>query len=224
MIRILFFAVLLFSLNAQAQVNLGITRFGAAVPNDTVMGGSSESYDVWVKNYGPDPFNDFLFIYTAVRDSSAFGLDTVDTFGAGGIAIGAGDSLSFTLTANYTVGPVGGYRYGIDVIVIWPYASSASTLDSLEFSIYIVEPNGVIELDIKDLIKLYPNPSSDKLSVGNNDASVESISIYDLSGKLIMSNRNQNTINIEGLRTGMYQAEVILSNKKAYHFKIIKQK
>lgn len=221
--RILFFAGILFSLNAKAQGNLGISRFGPVVPNDTVMGGSSQSYDVWVKNYGPGIFNDMLYINTAVRDTSFTGLDSADYFSAGNFILNSGDSTLVTLTANYNVGPLSAYRYGIDVIVIWPYASSAATIDSLEFTIFIQDPNGVNELDVKELIRLYPNPFTDRVSVFNSEIKVESITIYDISGKLVASNTRQNTICTENLPGGMYQVEVILADKKAYRFKIVKQ-
>lgn len=222
--KILFFAMVLFSINSRAQTNIGIYEFGPTPANDTVLAGSSATYNVWVKNYGPGTFSDNLYITTALRDSTFTGLDSLDNYLAGTLTILPGDSTLVTLTADYTVSPVG-YRYGIDVIVIWPFATSATTVDSLEFSVYILDPSGNNELNITQLIKIYPNPSVGQISIDNKTGvSVESIRIFDLSGKLILTNRGQNTINTETLKPGMYQADVILADKKHHTFKIIKQK
>jgi len=222
--KILFFAIVLFAVNSRAQTYIGITNFGPSPASDTVMAGSSHTYNVWVKNNGPGAFNGSLKINTAIRDSAFAGLDSLDNFDAGTQSIPAGDSLLFTLTADYNVGPLG-YRYGIDVIVIWPYALGNYTSDSLEFTVYILDPNGTNELDVSDLISLYPNPSAGRISINNNSGiEVESIAIYDLSGKLVISNKDRNMINTESLTPGMYQTEVILSDKSRHTFKIIKQK
>jgi hypothetical protein len=222
--KILFLVFVLFGVNGLAQSNIGITRFGSSAPNDTVIGGSSQSYNVWVKNNGPGTFNDALNIVTAVRDSSFSSLDSTDAHYAGVNTILPGDSLLITLTANYNISPMS-YRYGIDVIVIWPFASSAITVDSLEFSVFILDPNGTNDLDVIRLLRIYPNPSADKISVDNcSGLSIESIKISDLSGRLMLFNKKQETISIENLKPGIYETDVVLSDKKHYVFKIIKQK
>jgi hypothetical protein len=224
--RILCIVTLLLSLNSMAQITLGMGRFGFLAPNDTVAGGSSDTYDVWVKNYGPGTFNDVLIVNTALRDSAGIGLDSVNYYiSAGNVIINAGDSTSVTLTNNYTLEPAGPFRYGIDVIVIWPYSASAITVDSLEYTVYIEGHIGVNELDAEQLIRAYPNPASDKITLETaSGMSIESITIYDLMGKIVTSNSRQHSINIEGLVPGIYFTEVILSNKKRYSIRIVKGK
>jgi hypothetical protein len=223
--KILFLAIALFSLGSRAQTNIGIGHFGPSAANDTVLEGSSNTYDVWVTNYGPGILNSTLDIYTAVWDSISSGLDSVDFDSFGGITINPGDSTLVTLTADYTVSPLTNYRYGIDVIVIWPYAMGATTVDSLEFSVYILDPNGTGELDVTRLINLYPNPSADQIFVNNNTGlSVESVAIYDMNGKLVLVRKGEKVINTESLKPGMYQVNVISGDKKNHTFKIIKQK
>jgi hypothetical protein len=223
--KILFLAITLFSLSSQAQINIGIGSFGPSVANDTVLAGSSNTYDVWVKNYGPGTLNSTLDIYTGVWDSISSGIDSADFDSFGGITINPGDSTLFTLTADYTVSPLTNYRYGIDVIVIWPYAMGATIIDSLEFSVYILDPSGTEELDVTTLINIYPNPSADQISVNNNTGvSVELVAIYDMNGKLVLTCKGEKVINTEDLKPGMYQVNIILGNKKNHTFKIIKQK
>jgi hypothetical protein len=224
--RIFFIAIMLFSLGSMAQTSIGTGRFGFFTANDTVAGGSTDTYDVWIKNYGPGVFSDFLTVVTAVQDSiSPSLLDTVDNYYTGtAITINPGDSALITLTADYTISPMG-YRYGIDVIVIWPVAASASTIDSLEFQVYIENHTGVNELDARELIKAYPNPAANDLSISHPAATtIRSIVIYDMSGRMILSNRDESTINIEGLAAGTYQVEVALSDNKRYMIKIVKGK
>ena len=127
----LLFATLLLSLNGLAQTTISINSIDpiTSPADDTVLAGSSRTYTVWVKNEGPAPFNDQLWVYSAVRDSSLLGLDTVDVNVLGTMTINPFDSIAVSLTANYTISS-NGYKYGIDVIVIWPYAPSAITNDS----------------------------------------------------------------------------------------------
>jgi hypothetical protein len=221
--RILFFAVILFNLNSIAQVSMGVTGFNSPA-NDTVIAGSTETYSVWIKNYGPGNFNDMVYLSSGIRDSSSVIADTLSTFNTGSLVINAGDSVSVDLTTTYNITPTG-YRYGIDVIVIWPYAQNAIVVDSLEFVVYILDPTGTKELDVNQLIRLYPNPAVNEVSIDNSGGTaVKSINIYDLSGRLLISNRDQTTINTECLSPGMYCVEIILSNNKHYKLNIIRQK
>jgi hypothetical protein len=224
--KIFFIAILLFSLDSMAQVNLGMGRFGFFPANDTVAAGSSDTYDVWVKNYGPGVFNDYLLMVTAVRDSALPSqYDTVDIYTTSTpVVLNAGDSLLLTLTANYVVSPAT-YRYGIDVIVIWPVAASANTVDSLEFEVYVADNTGVYEPDAEQLVRAYPNPAAGILSVDHPDnAAIRSITIYDLSGKKVLSNSNECAIDTGSLASGTYHMEVILSDNKRYMIKFIKGK
>lgn len=60
-------------------------------------------------------------------------------------------------------------------------------------------------------VNLYPNPAEDKIKF--NGASVNEISIYDLTGKLVLnvSNIPDNEVSLNNLQTGIYQ--VILKTK-----------
>jgi hypothetical protein len=222
--KIIVLAFALLSMSCMAQVNIGIGHFGPSPASDTVAAGSSETYDVWIKNYGPGVLNDQVGIHTGVWDSLSTGIDSINYFSAGNLLINPGDSALVTLTANYNVDS-SNYRYGIDVIVIWPYAPSAMTADSLQFTVYIMDVTGIGNLDVNNLIKFYPNPSSEFISIDNSTGvSIELVNIYDLSGKLVSASKGETLINIQNLSAGMYQTDIILTDKKHYKFKIIKQK
>ena len=221
--KILILLISAITIYGKAQINLGMGQISPnAIGYDTVLAGSTNSYSVWVKNYGPSDFiNGGLNIKTAVYDSAynIVGLDSV-----GVISINANDSAQFSLTTTYTIS-ANGYKYGGDVIVIWPVALSANTVDSLQFNIFIDSTaNEVKEIDVEKIIKLYPNPAKEDINIENiDDAHIEGINIYDLNGKLVLSNRHEKTINIENLSKGVYNINVLLSNKKQYSIKIIKQ-
>ncbi|MDF2437540.1 MAG: hypothetical protein K0Q95_1916 [Bacteroidota bacterium] len=222
--KIIFFVFLLFGLNTIAQTNLGISSLGADIPDDTVMPGFSDTYDVWVKNYGNTAFNGYADIMLAARDSSSpSGLDSTQFVASDSVYINPGDSALITLSNNYTVSP-GTFRYGINVIVVWPVAAMATTVDSIEYTVYIMNPNSVQEIDISDLFNIYPNPTSGLLNIVQlNSSRIESVRIYDIHGRLILSEGHSTMICIETLAEGMYHVEVIMSDKKHYYRKIIKK-
>lgn len=219
--KLLTIIIFLYSINLSAQDSLGIGGFGFLTPQDTVAGGSTDTYNVWVVNYGPGTFSGPISLYTAIRDSVApSGIDTVSSTPASG-TLSPGDSMLVSVTANYTISATG-YKYGIDVIVIWPVAANAITRDSLEFSVIILDESGIQEYPSKQLLKAYPNPSSDIIRFQSGLQSVESIVIYDLSGRKVLSASNASFINIGGLENGMYTSVVILADNKRYSIPIIK--
>ncbi len=232
--KILSIAFILFSLADAAQVNIGMGHVfptGTLAHYDTVVNGTPDTIGVWVKNYGPDPFTGEIQIGVAVTDTTFTGsLDSVMTASSPVFVTGfnAGDSTLMSYTTNYTVS-TGGYRYGIDVIVVWPIATTGTSFftphDSLQFPVVIEYPESVNELDISRIIKLYPNPGTDRVTIENGaNIPVETVTIYDQSGKAVLSEKRKNTIDIQNLVPGIYHAEVYLSNKKHYSIKFIKQK
>lgn len=229
--KTLLIAVSLFaSLSSMAQIHIGMAQAIPAIDQDTIAPGHVDTYNVWVKNLDTASsaiFSDNIAIYTAIRDSAVVGLlDTVGTFNTVlPVTINPGDSAMFSLTATYNVGPAA-YRYGIDVIVVWPVAASAlATVDTLEYSVFIMDGAGVNELDIQQLLQVYPNPAVHSINIENKgNCAIESVQIYDLSGKLVVNVTNNTCINVEQLPAGMYNIQVNLTNKKSYYLKFMKPK
>jgi ELWxxDGT repeat protein len=73
---------------------------------------------------------------------------------------------------------------------------------------------GTDTIEFLPTINLYPNPSSDYISVTTiNNLPVENILVFDLNGKLVISKSNSNEINISHLSQGTYFAKISLDGK-----------
>lgn len=209
--------------NTKAQTTLGMSTITPPDLVDTVNAGSTHTYTVWVKNLGTQAFSDTLSIYTAVVDSM-FGLNIVNVYNSNStINIAPNDSAQFTMTEVYNVSPTG-YKTGIDVIVVWPVAQGAITADSLIFNIFIVDATGIKDIDLQGLLKLYPNPASDKINLDiPSNLNILKIRLIDIQGKESILKANENCINIEMIAAGSYILDIELSNKKHITGKFIKQ-
>jgi hypothetical protein len=208
--------------NTKAQTTIGMSTITPPNLVDTVTAGSTHNYTVWVKNLGTQAFSDTLTIYTAVLDS--FGLNIVNVYNSNStINIAPADSAQFTMTEVYNLSPTG-YKTGIDVIVVWPVAQSAITSDSLTFTIFIIDATGINDIDLQNILKLYPNPAVEKLTVDlPNNLTINSIRLIDMQGKESVLVANGNCINVENIAKGNYILRVELSNKKYIIGKFIKQ-
>ncbi|MBK7183378.1 MAG: T9SS type A sorting domain-containing protein [Bacteroidetes bacterium] len=209
--------------NTKAQTTLGMSTITPPNLVDTVNAGSTHTYTVWVKNLGTQAFSDTLSIYTAVADSM-FGLNIVNVYNSNStINIAPADSAQFTMTEVYNVSPTG-YKTGIDVIVVWPVAQGAITADSLTFNIFIVDATGIKDIDLNNILKLYPNPTAEKLTIDlPNNLTINSIRLIDMQGKESVLVANGNCINVENIAKGNYILNIELSNKKQIIGKFIKQ-
>lgn len=82
----------------------------------------------------------------------------------------------------------------------------------------------VYDLQVKQLVTLYPNPGSSELNFESESAIIK-VSVYDLSGKLIqsISDLDITNINLDFINDGMYLIEITNEeNQKSIH-KWIKQ-
>jgi hypothetical protein len=74
---------------------------------------------------------------------------------------------------------------------------------------------------------VYPNPASDYIQVLSSIPAIQGIALYDISGKLILSQQNQaitglQQIAINELPAGIYLLKITKINQEEVHFKIIK--
>ncbi|MBL4663638.1 MAG: T9SS type A sorting domain-containing protein, partial [Flavobacteriaceae bacterium] len=83
---------------------------------------------------------------------------------------------------------------------------------------------GVDDILLNKVITLYPNPTSNNLYITTtSDIVVNSIDVYDVSGKLIANyNENVGVINISHFSNGLYFISVN-TDKGVYNQKIVKQ-
>ncbi|MUU79325.1 T9SS type A sorting domain-containing protein [Winogradskyella endarachnes] len=68
------------------------------------------------------------------------------------------------------------------------------------------------ELEL-DRIAIYPNPALNNINV-RSQSPIESLKLYNISGQLILENRNSNTINVSELTNGIYLLEVVSGSTK----------
>lgn len=72
-------------------------------------------------------------------------------------------------------------------------------------------------------IQVFPNPAQDEISI--TGVIPESVIVYDLMGRIVVSefNSETNTINVKNLPNGMYIIKILTSDGKVFSNKIIKQ-
>ena len=95
--------------------------------------------------------------------------------------------------------PIGQYKYGISIdggyTIYW-----SECIDK--------DYQGVDE-NFADNVTVYPNPANDIIIVGaNNDLPVQSVDIYDITGKLMISS-TETEINVSELESGMYFVNIL---------------
>ena len=77
----------------------------------------------------------------------------------------------------------------------------------------------VDDIDLNVEIKLYPNPASDNIYFEISNAKIQSISIYDINGRLIKTSDNI-SINVSELSSGIYFAKV--EGERMKTFKVLR--
>lgn len=134
------------------------------------------------------------------------------TTASGGNASGSGGSVAYSVgQVVYTTatGTTGSVAQGVQ--------------QPFEISIVL----GIEEHQISLNIQAYPNPTSNFLSlnIGDYDPTNLSFQLFDLTGKLIESNKitkSIETIRMENLSSGSYFLKVTRNNKEVKTFKLIK--
>lgn len=69
--------------------------------------------------------------------------------------------------------------------------------------------------DVKETFKVYPNPANSEVSIVLNDTELSTIEIVDVTGKIIYTNKINNTtqINVSDWEKGVYIVRLISNNK-----------
>lgn len=74
-----------------------------------------------------------------------------------------------------------------------------------------------------ETISFFPNPASSTVTFQTQqNQKIDQITLLDLSGKIVLQNDNNNSINIENLSSGIYIMKVLYDGK-VFHEKLIKQ-
>lgn len=224
---LVFTALLFVSKTGSAQASLGISQYSYFILNDTVPAYSTDSISIFVVNRGVSSFSGNFTIKTAVKDSNSVAtyhqVDSANTLFP--VSIAVGDSVPFSLAPYYIMGDSSTqHHFDINVIVIWPVALTASTDDSLMFNIFIVLNVGVQEIDLTQLVKAYPNPTTDNLTLENtSQKAIEEVRIYDITGRIIQIEKNPSIICTDTWKAGTYMIKIQLENKQTRTIRVIKQ-
>jgi hypothetical protein len=222
--KILALCLLLITFNAKSQIDLSISPYDFTIYNDSIIANSIDSADIFVVNNSSTlPFNDDLEIHISVQDSMLFTYHPVDTLHFPALNIPPSDSVSLRLIQQFIISPTK-YHYDINVIVIWPYAPSTGTGDSLNFPIFITLPDGINDINLENLITAYPNPAADQVMISNaTQQRIIEVRIFGMSGQQIPVTMKDGMINTEGWSRGNYLARIRLSGGKEISLRIIKK-
>lgn len=111
--------------------------------------------------------------------------------------------------------------YSVGEIFVVPTNQTSSGLIGV-VSIIEFTSLDINEIEFSQNFKFYPNPTSNSLYLELENEVIKDIYIFDLNGKLIISQKNiNNQINLSDLQTGTYLIKTDSKNIKS--FKIIKR-
>lgn len=205
-----------------SQVNLGMGG-GKVIYNftDTVCQTQTTSFYVWVRNYGPSDFIGQVGIYTAVDTGSGF---TTVRFDTAVVSLPSGDSLPITTSETWNASlPC---RIGTNIVVIWPIASGANTLDStLHTNLFVKYCTGIEEKGDDEDLSIYPNPASTAIFIHkkSNAKNIERVRITDMTGRVLLAYDKTEKINIASLSEGIYFLEIYTADEQRTVYRILKQ-
>lgn len=91
----------------------------------------------------------------------------------------------------------------------------------LDFDISSCQILSVDNYSISNQVSIYPNPTSDMISL-STDLNIDKIEVFNVYGKLILSERNKKTISLKNISTGIYFMK-FYSDGKFGNKKFIKQ-
>lgn len=140
---------------------------------------------------------------------TSFSQESVHT--AGGEANGAGGKVSYSIgqplytTDNGSGGSVSkGVQHAYEIIAI-----------------------GIKEIDLDIKLSVYPNPTTDVLTIEISDYKNESLkfNMYDAAGKLVESGTiasNKTSVITSALASGVYFLNIMSQNKNVLSYKVIK--
>ncbi|WP_299115400.1 T9SS type A sorting domain-containing protein [uncultured Winogradskyella sp.] len=91
-----------------------------------------------------------------------------------------------------------------------------------EVEVEVVEVLSIDDVSVIDF-SLYPNPAKDVLNIQTNNVTINSVSIYDMLGKEVLSVKEvNNSIDISNLKSGIYLIK-IATNEASVTKKIVKE-
>lgn len=153
----------------------GVLTIVSPAANSTVMG--NVQVQVWIKNYGGAPENNFTVNYR-------FGSNPVVSQPYSGPAINAGDSVLFTFSTPFPAA-----SNSTDNFCVWTYKSTDFDTSNDSACISITTSTlGIEDLTGIDGASVFPNPASGKIYLQWAKPLSEAVifELYDVTGKLVL--------------------------------------
>jgi hypothetical protein len=92
------------------------------------------------------------------------------------------------------------------------YSQSLTGITSFSpFAVFSKNTAGIATVGTNDMLQVYPNPVSDRLTIQTGSADATHVEVTDISGRIVGSyilSAGQNTIGVAGLSTGSYFIKV----------------
>jgi len=152
-------------------------------------------------------------MFTAKYDASGEVLGVVK---AGGGSDDAGKGIAIDPSSNIIVG---GYYWETADFIFGGMTQTSAGMSDLFVAKYPQIATSVRNLEFEKGISVYPNPASDHLMIRNNPENmVKAVMLTNYLGQIVLkenmnSNQVEHSLNIEGLKTGIYVLELQLDNE-----------
>ena len=127
-----------------------------------------------------------------------------------------GEAIGTSGTASYSVG---------QVVYTTNTGTNGSVAQGVQQPYEISTTVGINETAIKLELSVYPNPTTNYLTLKTEDNSNMSYQLYDLQGRVIENKKvssNATNISLEGQATATYFLKVVKNNQIIKTFKVIK--
>lgn len=105
---------------------------------------------------------------------------------------------------NYPQNNSGGGSFGIDNVTITQGTPSSLKDNNIEG------------------LAIYPNPATDQINIASNGIGTKQVTIFDLVGKKVIETSTNQTVNVSGLKAGIYLVNVQQDGKSATRKLVIK--
>lgn len=159
------------------------------------------------------------------------------------ICKGGNTSLSFTpATSDYTISPFNWstsqtttpinvtptvtttYSLTGSMTMNDPFSTFTKTCSVVGTKSIAVNPcTGINETQNTSMFKVYPNPASTTLYFDLNDHRNSEVEIIDLSGRVLITTKLEQQIDISSLTKGLYCLKIISEDKKISYSKFVKE-